>query len=193
MNIRKLVFVLFILLQVSFGFAQTLSFLGVPLAGSINTFTKKLALKGIKVNKAISDQLEEGVRAFDVKIFPYPCLGLVDYNTSTKNVYEGVLMFQISSSLSDFIDFCDYFSNQIQQKYSKGIFTLNYYEDEYKSYPADYYIIYSTKNNSKVGEIYLYMDVKEYDESIDEGKFIFHVMYRNNEAPSFEEQIQDYF
>lgn len=193
MAIRKLIFALLILMIASIGSAQTISYLGVPLVGNINSFTEKLSLKGIKVNKTISSRLENGVRAFDVTIFQYPCLGRVEYNTSTKNVYEGILMFQISSTLSEFTHFMDYFSNQINDKYSKGIFTLNYEEYEYNSYPADHYIVYSSKNNKKLGEIYLYMDVKEYNKSTDRGKFLFHVMYRNSEAPSFEEQIQDYF
>lgn len=160
---------------------------------TINSFSEKLSLNGIKVNKTISRRLEDGVRAFDVTIFQYPCLGRVEYNTSTKNVYEGILMFQISSTLNEFTQFMEYFSNQIEDKYSKGMFTLNYEEDEYNSYPADHYIIYSSKNNKRIGEIYLYMDVKEYDKSTDRGKFLFHVMYRNIEAPSFKERMQDYY
>lgn len=173
--------------------AQTISFLGVPLAGNINTLTEKLALKGIKVNRTISNKLEEGVKAYDVTIFPYPCLGRVEYNTSTKNVYEGILMFQISSTLTDFTQYMETWSNNISDKYSKGIYTLEYESYEYNSYPADHYTIYSTKNNKYIGEIYLYMDIKEYSKSTEKGKFLFHVMYRNSEAPSFEEQMQDYY
>lgn len=193
MAIRELIFALLMLMLASTGSAQTISYLGVPLAGNINSFSEKLSLNGIKVNKTISRRLEDGVRAFDVTIFQYPCLGRVEYNTSTKNVYEGILMFQISSTLNEFTQFMESFSNQIEDKYSKGMFTLNYEEDEYNSYPADHYIIYSSKNNKRIGEIYLYMDVKEYDKSTDRGKFLFHVMYRNIEAPSFKERMQDYY
>lgn len=173
--------------------AQNISFLGVPLAGNINTFSEKLALKGTKVNRTISDKLEEGSRAYDVTFFKYPCLAKVEYNPFTKNVYEGVLMFKISSTLTDFTQFIEDFSLQVQDKYSKGVFTLEYLEDEYNSYPADYYIIYSTKNNKKVGEVFLYMDVKEYNKSTDKGNFLFQVMYRNSEAPVFYDQMQEYY
>lgn len=173
--------------------AQTITYLGVPLSGNINEFTKKLAFKGTKVNKAISNQLEDGAIAFDVTLFSYPCFGYVEYNTSTRNVFEGVLMFQISSTLKEFTDFVDYWSNQINDKYSKGIFTCDYEEDEYNSLPADHYTIYSTSNNKRIGDIYLYMKIVEYSKASDRGKFMFHVMYLNNEAPSFEEQMKDLY
>ena len=102
-------------------------------------------------------------------------------------------MFQISTSLTDFTQFMENFALQIQDKYNKGGFTLEYFEDEYNSYPADHYIIYSTKNNKRVGEIYLYMDIKDYNKTSDKGKFLFQVMYRNSEAPSFQEQMQEYY
>lgn len=173
--------------------AQNISFLGVPLGGNINTFSEKLATKGVKINRTISNKLDEGSRAYDVTFFQYPCLARVEYNPFTKNVFEGVLMFQISASLTDFTQFMENFALQIQDKYNKGIFTLEYFEDEYNSYPADHYIIYSTKNNKKVGEIYLYMDVKDFNKTTDKGKFLFQIMYRNSEAPSFQEQMQEYY
>lgn len=190
---KRLLFVTLLYCAITVCVAQNISFLGVPLEGYINTFSEKLATKGIKTNRAISDKLDEGARAYDVTFFKYPCLARVEYNPFTKNVFEGVLMFQITSSLTDFTQFMEYFAIQIRDKYNKGLFKLEYFEEEYNSYPSDHYIIYSTKNNKKVGEVFLYMDIKEYDKSSGKGNFLFQVMYRNSEAPSFQEQMQEYF
>lgn len=175
-------------------YGQQITFLGVPLAGNISDFTTKLAAKGIRINKDISSRIEEGVRAYDVTVFPYPCLGKVDYNTSTKNVYEADLMFyDINTPLEKFTAFVDNFAQQIEDKYNKGIFTIEYEEIEYKSFPGNHYKIYSSKNNKYIGEIYLYIDIQNYDRKSQLGKFALHVMYRNNEAPGFEQQMQEFY
>lgn len=102
-------------------------------------------------------------------------------------------MFHISTTLKDFSAFYDNWSNQIDDKYSKGIYVNDYEQSEYKSIPADHYTIYSSKNNTKIGEIYLYVDIKDYSETTDKGYFLFQIMYRNSEAPSFVEQMQDIY
>lgn len=193
MKYKHILISILLLITTNTSLSQTITFLSVPLSGNINTFTQNLAFKGITVNKEISSKLVDGIRAFDVTIFPYTCLASVEYNTSTKNVYEAVLMFHISATLSEFTQFADNWSKQIYEKYSKGIYTLNYEQDEYRSYPADHYIVYSTKNNRKIGEIYLYMDINEYSKTTDKGVFKFQIMYRNSEAPSFEQQMQEYY
>lgn len=190
---KKFVLLFSLIMSAVVSTAQTISYLGESLSGNIETFTDKLALKGALQNKKISSKLEAGKRAFDITIFPYTCLGLVEYNPSTKNVFEGTLMFQISSTLDEFTNFMDNWSNQVYDKYSKGIYTLEYEEYEYKTWPAAHYTIYSTKNNLTIGNIYIYMDVKSYSKQSDAGNFMLHVMYRNNEAPSFEQQAQQYF
>ena len=55
------------------------------------------------------------------------------------------------------------------------------------------YEIFSNNNNVYVGEIYLYMNMKNYDRITEKGRFLLHVMFRNSEAPNFYDQIQDYF
>lgn len=192
--LRKREIVLFVIFLSTISIcAQNISFLGVPLVGNINDFTEQLAMKGTKMNKEISRKLEDGVRAFDVTIFPYTCLGRVEYNTITKNVYEGILMFNISASLSDFTSFMDEFAYKIEDKYNKGIFISDRYEEEYHSYPANHYEIYSTRTNKFIGEIYIYMDVKRYNKQTQTGDFLLHIMYRNNEAPNLDSQMQDYY
>ncbi len=173
--------------------AQTISFLGVPLAGRIDKFTEQLACKGAKYNKPTSNQFPDGIRLYDVRIFPYPCMAKVEYNTSTRNVYEAVLMFQMRMTLKEFTEFFDMWSTKINEKYSKGIYTIDYEEDEYKSYPADHYTVYSSKTNKKIGDIYLYMDIMEKPTASNKGKFSLHILYRNSEAPSFEDQMEDIY
>lgn len=173
--------------------AQQISFLGVPLAGNIENFTNKLKAKGTKVNKEISSLLDVGQRAFDVTIFPYYCQSLVQYNPSTKNVYEGTLMFSMDTTLNEFTNFADIFTTQIEDKYGKGIFIYNLEEVEYNGFPGNHYKIFNKNNNIYIGEIYLYMNIKNFDKQSEKGRFMLHVMYRNSEAPSFDEQMQDYF
>lgn len=174
--------------------AQTISFMGVPLAGNINKFTEQLRYKGVKYNKYYSTKSPDGVRAYDVKHFQYPCMAKVEYNPSTKNVYEGLLMFQMQATVDEFVNFVDLWSRKISEKYSKGIYTFDYEEEEYKSLPVQHYTIYSSKNNMRIGEIYLYMDIfKKPVNKKGKGKFALHILYRNSEAPSFEEQVESLF
>lgn len=179
--------------------SKQITFCGVPLSGNIENFTKSLAAEGVKVNNTITSQLQDGARAYDVKNFEYPCLARVEYNTVTRNVYEATLMFNHISKLSDFDAFKDRFMQKIKEKYSKGIFTVKSELDDYKgasmffNYYAVRYIIHNNQTNDYVGEIYMYWDAKDENLATQTGTFMLQIMYRNNEAPSFEEQSERYY
>ena len=68
--------------------AQHMKFMGIPITGTITQFQSKLTAKGVKYDKASSQLLPSGVRAYsgtfageDAKIYVY-------YNTTSKVVYE---------------------------------------------------------------------------------------------------------
>ena len=177
-----------------------ITFCGVPLSGHIDDFTKKLASEGVKPNERINSQLDDGARAYDVKNFGYPCMARVEYNRVTRNVYEATLMFTIQSTLSDFQAFRDKFSDELKEKYNKGVFLLqselvdntpNSYV--FSDFSAFKYIIYNAQTNDLVGEIYFYWDAKDFDMVKSSGTFMLHVMYRNNEAPSFDQQMEKFY
>lgn len=177
-----------------------ISFCNVPLSGNIDDFTNKLAGEGVKLNKDISNSLQEGAKAFDVNIFEWPCMARVEYNPATQNVYEATLMFTKQTTFGDFTAFRDRFHDGIKDKYSNGVFKaepqLYDYDAQsiaFNDYTGSHFIIHNSKTNDYLGEIYLYWDAKDFDMVSQQGLFMFHVMYRNSEAPSFEQQIQKYY
>lgn len=64
-----------------------LKFMGIPLDGTINEFSAKLAAKGCRVN-AIAKQTPVGVRTFDGVFMGKEALIHIYYTPITKNVYR---------------------------------------------------------------------------------------------------------
>lgn len=68
--------------------AEHLSFMGIPINGTITQFQSKLQGKGCVLDKAISQSLSVGCRAFKGKFAGEKVDVYVYYNETTKNVYR---------------------------------------------------------------------------------------------------------
>ena len=63
LGMRKIILILLTLFSLNI-WSQHLNMFGIPLDGSIENFASKLSSKGITVDKELSKQLPNGVRAF---------------------------------------------------------------------------------------------------------------------------------
>ena len=90
---RMLLFIIMFISLNSFG-QQHISVFGLPLNGSINNFTTKLATKGIVVDKEQNRAMPVGVRAFKGSFAGYfSSRILVFYDSRTKNIFKCVINF----------------------------------------------------------------------------------------------------
>lgn len=177
-----------------------ITFCSVPLSGNIDDFTKKLAGEGVKLNKEIDTNLQDGSHAYDVKMFEHPCLARVEFNTVTRNVYEATLMFNIQSNYNSFTSFRDSFMGKLKEKYSSGVFSMeskvldyNAQSIAFNGYTGCQYVIYNSQTNTQLGDIYMYWDAKDFDIVSQNAIYMFHVMYRNTEAPPFDITTGKYY
>lgn len=196
MFMKKLL-ILFILLFITFPlvYAQHITFLGVPLKGNINTFSQKLLKKSYsRENKKATNLLGNNKKFFDVPTFGYPATAIVEYDESTKNVYEAILMFNLYDfPFDEFERFVSVFENQIEEKYNSDVVMTYYEEFDYGTLPGDHWAIYYKDTKIYIGEIFLYLQINNFKEETERADFMLHIMYRNAEAPSFEDQMRDYY
>lgn len=79
-----------------------LKFMGIPLNGTITTFQGKLIAKGCSLNKAVSNSIAVGCRAFKGTFLSKKVDIYVYYNTSSKIVYRAkAVMSGISEDIAD--------------------------------------------------------------------------------------------
>ena len=91
---KKTIIILFLLISISVFSQQHISVFGLPLNGSINNFTTKLATKGIVVDKEQNRAMPAGVRAFKGTFAGYfSSRILVFYDSRTKNVFKCAINF----------------------------------------------------------------------------------------------------
>lgn len=89
---RKIMFLWLFALVSVFGYAQNLSehlsFMGIPINGTITQFQTKLQAKGCLLNRTVSNNIRVGCRAFKGKFVDNKVDIYVYYDEKTKNVYR---------------------------------------------------------------------------------------------------------
>lgn len=89
---RKIMFLWLFALVSVLGYAQNLSehlsFMGIPINGTITQFQTKLQAKGCVLNRTVSNNIRVGCRAFKGKIVDNKVDIYVYYDEKTKNVYR---------------------------------------------------------------------------------------------------------
>ena len=73
---------------VAFSQNQHMTFMGIPLTGTINAFQSKLATKGVVPNTRANSQIAVGVRAFNGDFAGFEARIYVYYDKNTKIVYR---------------------------------------------------------------------------------------------------------
>lgn len=112
---------LFLLLSTSCLAQQHLSFMGIPINGTINSFELKLKAKGVMPDRESNKSRPYGERMFNGLYLGRKCAILVRYTGKTKTVYGVEIGFsdespnRVSSFESDFIE-------GIQKKYKDNHF-----------------------------------------------------------------------
>lgn len=89
--------------------AQHLKFMGIPLNGTITQFQQKLTAKGVKYDKASSQVLPSGIRAYKGSFVGHDANIYVYYDLSSKIVYEAKAVLGFTSESS-----CDIEYNEIK-------------------------------------------------------------------------------
>ena len=102
-------------------------------------------------------------------------------------------MFTFTGTPEELGALADEFALNIEEKYSTEAYTSYVEETEYYSMPANHYTIYQAVDDKYLGEIYIYMRIQDYKSALNKGKCNLHIMYRNNEAPSFEDQMKTFY
>ena len=101
---------LFLLLSTSCLAQQHLSFMGIPINGTINSFELKLKAKGVMPDRESNKSRPYGERLFNGLYLGRKCAILVRYTGKTKSVYGVEIGFsdenpnKVSSFESDFIE-----------------------------------------------------------------------------------------
>ena len=63
----------------------------------------------------------------------------------------------------------------------------------FNGYTGCQYVIYNSQTNTQLGDIYMYWDAKDFDIVSQNAIYMFHVMYRNTEAPPFDITTGKYY
>lgn len=131
-----------------------LTFMGVPLDGTISTFQKKIADKGVSYNPKLSKIFPVGCRAFDGIFAGHKAEIIVYYDNKSKIVYRAKAVYTETSE-----EYCnqlyDEIKNSLSQKYDGEETDSEISNEEgidrpvFRVYPSDDF-------GTKYGEIDLY-------------------------------------
>lgn len=130
--------------------AEHLKFMGIPLTGTIAQFQQRLAAKGIKYDKGISQQLPAGVRMFNGTFAGEKAQFYIYYDPSSKIVYKAKTVSGFPDANSCNTRY-EELKSSLSTKYSEAE-TETYYENGHESF---YYRLYDKGNPSGVICIYV--------------------------------------
>lgn len=116
--------------------AEHLKFMGIPLTGTITQFQQKLAAKGVKYDKAMSQQLPAGVRMFNGTFAGEKSKIFVYYDPSSKVVYKAKAVSGYPSASSCNTKYED-LKSMLSSKYSEAETDIDYQD----GHEAFYYSI----------------------------------------------------
>lgn len=141
---------------------QHLKFMGIPLNGTIDSFQRKLAAKGVTVDREMNSTAPFGQRIFKGNFTNRSCQIYVWY-TNSKIVYRAKAIF--SSKREDIADqFYSRVKYLLEDKYSEEYIE----EDTSEGYPAVSVFVSDETGKVLFGRIDLYKSKLEYDYLPDE-------------------------
>lgn len=135
-------------------FAQVkhMTFMGIPIDGTIDQFQRKLAEKGVYRNYELSKKVGEGARVFNLRVEGCEYILIANYNKEDKIVE----MLQIDGAIEDkgtLVDFC------ITQAYKDGykLSSVPMSSPKYK-----FSFIIHDKDSDDVGSIFSYLEDRDF-------------------------------
>lgn len=124
---RKYILLLFILSSLLLN-AKHLEFMGIPINGSISSFSTKLKNKGFTLLKG-NEQLPIGIRGFDGVFAGEECELYVYYNPKTRIVYKCSVFISCNYSIETAENKFDYFKELLNKKYGDVALTSDMMTD----------------------------------------------------------------
>ena len=124
---RKYILLLVILSSLLLN-AKHLEFVGVPINGSISSFSTKLKSKGYTPLQG-NNQLPVGIRGFSGVFAGEECELYVDYNPTTKIVYQCKVLINCNYSIETAENKFDYFKELLNKKYGDVALTSDMMTD----------------------------------------------------------------
>lgn len=152
--------------------AEHLKFMGIPLAGTITQFQQKLAAKGVKYDKAMSQQLPAGVRMFNGTFAGEKSKIFVYYDPSSKVVYKAKAVSGYPTASNCNTKYED-LKSMLQSKYSEAETDIDY-QDGHEAY---YFRVYD--NGNPLGVIAVYVSYNLYAYPMDNEVNIEYIDYVN--------------
>ena len=99
---------------------EHMTFVGIPINGTIDQFQQKLISKGFTVNKDINKYLPKGTRAFEGTFMGKKSEIAIYYDTKTNIVYSAKAMY--SELTAESVDETyDYIQKNLKEKYKPGV------------------------------------------------------------------------
>ncbi len=164
---------------------QHLKFMGIPLNGTIDSFQRKLAAKGVTVDPERNKYAPFGERDFKGNFTGQPCRILVWY-TNSKIVYRAKAI--LDASKEEWADqFYNRVKNLLESKYAEE-YTK---EDTYEGYPSITVLVSDDTGRVVFGEIDMFKTKNEYTFHSDD--YSIHVDYWDfvNKAKKDQEDQND--
>lgn len=150
-KLRSLLIIVFLVFLGNICCAQHISFLGIPINGSLTSFQNKLANKGFKYNLQESRLAPSGERVFSGTWNGYNATVSVFYNRKTYNVYEVELSIK-SDDINVIQSMLDKIRNEIERYYA--YFPEHDVEDG-RHLHYRYHILSKGANTEQVGTIHV--------------------------------------
>ena len=148
---RKTILILLTLFSLNV-WSQHLSMFGIPLDGSIENFASKLSSKGITVDKELSKQLPNGVRAFKGSFAGYYASRIfLFYDPHTRTVFKGTVGFYDLANQT-MLDMFEDIKGRIIAKYNSPLLDVDDKSDSGSSPQCKIYI-YNRETDALYGYI----------------------------------------
>lgn len=150
-KLRCLLIIVSLMFTVVICSAQHMSFLGIPINGSLSSFQNKLANKGFKYNQTESRLAPSGERVFSGTWKGHKALVSVFYNRKTNNVYEVELSIE-SDDINVIQSMLDKTRKEIEKDYA--YFAEHDVEDG-RNLHYRYHILPQSTNADPIGTIHV--------------------------------------
>lgn len=166
-----LIIVLFLSMS-SFAQMEHMKFMGIPLNGTISSFQKKLAAKGVKFDPETSKGIKGPCRIFNGTFSGEKAQIFVYYNDKTKIVYraKAVILYQKREQGERGFE---EFKYMLKSKYSNG----DDFDGEQDGFPSFLFQVYDKKLSNIIGSVGMYCSKPDYSFL---GEMLLHVDYTDN-------------
>ncbi len=166
--------------------AQHLKFMDIPLTGTITQFQNKLAAKGVKYDKSLSQELPAGTRAFKGTFAGEKADIYIYYDPTTKIVHraKAVMTYSLESTRESKYE---EFKYMLSSKYNA--FEQSEYEDGHE---VNNYVI-AKDGATSIDDIIGYISIYVTDYSLIYDNYLLHIEYADhqNSKKSEESKMKD--